>query len=76
MLITHRLAGLESVDEILVMAEGTWSSGEPMTSCSLGGGRYCELWWDEMKTERRVLSNEERSGSGGPALLPGDGATE
>jgi hypothetical protein len=29
-----------------------------------------------MKTERRVLSNEERSGSGGPALLPGDGATE
>ena len=73
--ITHRLAGLESVDEVLVVDEGTVVERGSHDGLLQAGGRYSRLWWDEMKTERRVLSNEERSGSDGPVLLPGDGAT-
>ena len=37
-LITHRLAGLESVDEILVMEPAGWSSEGPTTNCSARPG--------------------------------------
>jgi len=50
--VTHRLAGLEAVDEILVMAGGeVVERGTHDELLALGGG-YCERWWEEMRTER------------------------
>jgi len=55
-LVTHRLAGLEAVDEILVVDSGKVI--ERGTHDELLGlaGRYSDLWWDEMKSERHVRS--------------------
>ncbi|MGA8368941.1 MAG: thiol reductant ABC exporter subunit CydC [Acidimicrobiales bacterium] len=59
-LITHRLAGLESVDEILVMAEGEVVERGTHDELLALGGRYCELWWDEMRTEREGMEADLR----------------
>ncbi len=58
-LITHRLAGLESVDEILVMEAGRVI--ERGTHYDLLGqaGRYSALWREEMRTERSVRWSQE-----------------
>jgi thiol reductant ABC exporter CydC subunit len=48
LLITHRLAGLDQVDEIVVLDAGRvverGTHGELVTA----GGRYAGLWWDEL----------------------------
>jgi thiol reductant ABC exporter CydC subunit len=51
-LITHRLAGLESVDEILVMDRGLVVERGSHDQLLELGGRYSSLWWEEMSTER------------------------
>jgi ATP-binding cassette subfamily C protein CydC len=51
-LITHRLAGLESVDEVLVMDHGRVVERGSHDELLDAGGRYAELWWDEMRTQR------------------------
>ncbi len=51
-LITHRLAGLESVDEILVMDDGRVVERGTHDELLDAGGRYAERWWDEMRTRR------------------------
>ncbi len=51
-LITHRLAGLESVDEILVMDEGRVVERGTHDQLLDEDGRYSRLWWEEMRTER------------------------
>ena len=51
-LITHRLAGLESVDEIMVMDDGRVVERGSHDELLAAGGRYSDLWWDEMRTER------------------------
>jgi ABC-type multidrug transport system ATPase subunit len=51
-LITHRLAGLESVDEILVVEDGRVVERGPHDALIDRDGRYSRLWWDEMRTER------------------------
>ncbi len=53
-LITHRLAGLESVDEILVMDAGRVVERGTHDALLGQAGRYSALWWDEMRTERSV----------------------
>jgi ABC-type transport system involved in cytochrome bd biosynthesis fused ATPase/permease subunit len=53
-LITHRLAGLEAVDEILVMDAGRVVERGPHDELLSRGGRYSDLWWEEMRTERRA----------------------
>jgi thiol reductant ABC exporter CydC subunit len=58
-LITHRLAGLESVDEILVLDEGRVVERGTHDTLLSQGGRYSNLWWDEMRTERFTSSNED-----------------
>ena len=51
-LITHRLTGLESVDQILVMDNGTVVEQGNHDELLAAGGRYSALWWEEMRTER------------------------
>ena len=52
MLITHRLAGLEAVDEVLVMEAGTVIERGHHNALLDRGGRYADLWLEEMMTER------------------------
>jgi len=54
-LITHRLAGLESVDEVLVMDDGRVVERGSHDVLLDAGGRYAELWWNEMRTRRYDL---------------------
>ena len=61
-LVTHRLAGLESVDEILVMESGRVIERGTHDELLGQAGRYSDLWWEEMRTERHARSPE------GPAV--------
>jgi thiol reductant ABC exporter CydC subunit len=56
LLITHRLAGLESVDEILVMEAGRVVERGTHDELLAEGLRYSNLWWEEMRTERFGVS--------------------
>ena len=60
-LITHRLAGLESVDEILVMEAGRVVERGTHDALLSQAGRYSALWWDEMRTERSIRWPEDAS---------------
>jgi ABC-type multidrug transport system fused ATPase/permease subunit len=57
-LITHRLIGLESVDEILVMDRGRVVERGTHDQLLAADGRYSDLWWDEMRIERHATSYE------------------
>jgi ABC-type transport system involved in cytochrome bd biosynthesis fused ATPase/permease subunit len=70
-LISHRLAGLDGVDEVVVLDRGRvverGSHDELLTS----GGRYAELWWQEMRDgDSAVVPNDE--GGREPAVGAGD----
>jgi ABC-type multidrug transport system fused ATPase/permease subunit len=58
-LITHRLVGLESLDEILVMDRGQVVERGAHDQLLAEGGRYSNLWWEEMRTERYVDSIDD-----------------
>ena len=60
-LITHRLTGLESVDQIMVMNSGTVIEQGTHDALLAAGGRYSDLWWDEMRTERHADSGDVES---------------
>jgi thiol reductant ABC exporter CydC subunit len=45
--ITHRLAGLEGVDEVVVLAEGRVVERGTHADLLAAGGRYAGLWWEE-----------------------------
>ena len=47
-LITHRLAGLETIDEIIVMDHGKVVEQGSHEQLLAAGGRYSALWWDEV----------------------------
>jgi thiol reductant ABC exporter CydC subunit len=57
-LITHRMAGLESVDEIIVLDGGRVVERGNHDALLGRGGRYSDLWWDEMATERYAPDDE------------------
>ena len=59
LLITHRLAGLESVDEIIVMEFGRVVQRGTHDELLDQPGRYSDLWWEEMRTERDARQTEE-----------------
>ena len=48
LLITHRLSGLEQVDEIIVLDEGRVVERGTHRDLVTSGGRYAGLWWDEL----------------------------
>ena len=58
-LITHRLAGLEAIDEILVMDAGRVVERGTHDELLATDGRYASLWWDEMRTERYSISADD-----------------
>ena len=57
-LITHRLTGLESVDQILVVDNGMVIERGSHDELLAAGGRYSSLWWEEMRTERYADSGD------------------
>jgi ABC-type multidrug transport system ATPase subunit len=63
LLITHRLAALEQVDEIAVMAEGRVVECGSHAELLAAGGRYAGLWWEERMHDRpeRPRSDDSRA---------------
>ncbi len=47
LLITHRLDGLEQVDEIVVLESGAVTERGTHSELLHAGGRYASLWWEE-----------------------------
>ena len=50
--ITHRLVGLDQVDEIIVLDEGHVVERGAHADLVTAGGRYAGLWWDELMNDR------------------------
>jgi ABC-type multidrug transport system fused ATPase/permease subunit len=49
--ITHRLAGLDQVDEIVVLDAGRVAERGTHADLVTAGGRYARLWWDELMND-------------------------
>ena len=80
-LITHRLAGLESVDEILVMEDGRVVERGTHDTLLDQGGWYSRSWWEEMSSSRNGGTDEGNRGpTQGPRLeeasVPNGGRTD
>ena len=50
--ITHRLTGLEQVDEIVVLDAGQVAERGTHDELLVAGGRYADLWWEERLNDR------------------------
>ena len=61
LLITHRLAGLECIDEILVLDGGVVVEYGTHEDLIVAGGRYADLWCEETRGERAVGSRADPS---------------
>ncbi len=51
LLITHRLSGLDQVDEIIVLDEGRVVERGTHADLVSTGGHYAGLWWDELMND-------------------------
>jgi thiol reductant ABC exporter CydC subunit len=69
LLITHRLIGLEEVDEIAVMADGRVVERGTHAELLAAAGRYAGLWWEERLHDR---ADDHIPSSKGvtPAIVP------
>jgi ABC-type bacteriocin/lantibiotic exporter with double-glycine peptidase domain len=54
-LITHRLAGLEEVDEVLVLVAGRVTERGTHDELVAAGGQYAELWQQERASDEDRL---------------------
>ncbi len=61
--ITHRVSGLEAVDEILVMEHGRVAERGTHHALLASGGRYSKLWWEEFRVDTMT---EDQSGRQDP----------
>jgi ABC-type bacteriocin/lantibiotic exporter with double-glycine peptidase domain len=67
LLITHRLAGLEEVDEVILLDGGRVVERGTHMDLLASGGRYAGLWWEERlndqptDTDRRPVAPERRT---------------
>jgi thiol reductant ABC exporter CydC subunit len=52
LLITHRLAGLDRIDEIVVLDGGVVAERGTHAELLAAGGRYAALWWEERMDDR------------------------
>jgi thiol reductant ABC exporter CydC subunit len=72
LLITHRLAGLQRVDEIVVLVSGRVTERGTHDELLARGGRYAGAWWEERLNDAPATDVAPRDpGSGGdlPAAL-------
>ena len=58
LLITHRLAGLERVDEIVVLEQGAIVERGTHAALLGAGGRYAALWWEERMGDQPVSASQ------------------
>ena len=65
--ITHRLTGLERVDEIVVLDGGRVVERGTHTELLASGGRYAGLWWEECMSDRPIHDepSPDRASPGG-----------
>ena len=69
LLITHRLTGLEQVDEIMVLDEGRVVERGSHRDLVTYGGRYAGLWWDELMHAQPPVEPRSPSSEGFSAVL-------
>jgi ATP-binding cassette, subfamily C, bacterial CydCD len=55
-LITHRLTGLEQVDEIIVLDGGRVVERGRNDELLATGGHYASLWWEERMNDRPAVN--------------------
>jgi ATP-binding cassette subfamily C protein CydC len=67
LLITHRLSGLERVDEIVVLAHGVVVERGTHAALLSAGGRYAALWWEERMGDRPAAAAPIPPAADGPA---------
>ncbi len=57
LLITHRLSGLDRVDEVVVVEGGVVVERGTHAELLAAGGRYAGLWWEERMGDPPVASD-------------------
>ena len=68
--ITHRLSGLDQVDEIIVLEEGRAVERGTHADLVTAGGRYAGLWWDELMNDRSVPEQQPATPASSTTLGP------
>ena len=69
LLITHRLTGLERVDEIIVLDGGRVVERGTHSDLVMAGGYYAGLWWDELINDGAPVDPRPPSYEGLSAVL-------
>ncbi len=63
LIITHRLAGLEAVDEVVVLDRGKVAERGTHSELLAAGGRYAGMWWEERLADRPGTTRARPSGA-------------
>jgi thiol reductant ABC exporter CydC subunit len=67
LLITHRLSGLDEVDEIVVLEQGAVVERGTHGALLEAGGRYAAMWWEERMGDRPSTSRSIEAAEPSPA---------